>query len=187
MAANRNFVFIVALCSLTAGAFLTMGSVMKPPETKNKMELASSAFKNGDPIPARYTCDAKNISPPLAWNGVPANTASFTLIVDDPDAPTGVWTHWVLINLPADTADLPEDAVKSKPFPPSVKEGINDFKRIGYDGPCPPNGKLHRYYFKLFALDIPLDVPAGASRQTVEAAMAKHILAQGQLMGTYQK
>ena len=185
MAANRNFVLTVTLCSLLAGALLTMGSVMKPLETKNKMEITSSAFKDGQPIPARFTCDDKNISPPLAWSAVPPNTASLALIVEDPDAPTGVWNHWVLFNLPADTGALPEDAAKS--FPPNAREGVNDFKRIGYGGPCPPTGKAHRYFFKIFALDTSLNVPAGASRQDVEAAMTKHVLAQGQLMGTYQK
>jgi len=187
MAPNRNFLLTLTLSSLLAGAFLSVGSVMKPPETKNKMEISSSGFKNSQPIPARYTCNDRNASPPLAWSSPPPGTQSLALIVDDPDAPTGIWNHWVLFNLPADTAGLPEDASKSKSLPANAREGVNDFKRIGYDGPCPPDVKPHRYYFKIYALDVPLDLPAGASRQTVEAAMTKHILAQGQLMGTYQR
>jgi len=187
MAANRKFLFMLTFCSVLIGMFLTTGSVMQPPETRRKMEISSTAFKNGQPIPARYTCDDKNVSPPLAWSGVPGNAASLLLIVDDPDAPTGVWTHWVLFNLPASTGALAEDAVNSQSFPAAARQGVNDFKREGYNGPCSPAGKPHRYYFKIFALDIQLNVPAGASRQTVEAAMTKHVLAQGQLMGTYQR
>src|SRR6185312_15093072 len=152
MAANRKFLFMLTFCSVLIGMFLTTGSVMQPPETRRKMEISSTAFKNGQPIPARYTCDDKNVSPPLAWSGVPG-----------------------------------EDAVNSQSFPAAARQGVNDFKREGYNGPCSPAGKPHRYYFKIFALDIQLNVPAGASRQTVEAAMAKHVLAQGQLMGSYQR
>jgi Raf kinase inhibitor-like YbhB/YbcL family protein len=152
---------------------------MKPPEG-GKMQVTSSAFNNGQPIPTAYTCDGKDVSPPLAWNTAPQGTQSFVLIADDPDAPKGVWTHWVLFDLPADTGELAEGAAIGK-------QGLNDFKHAGYGGPCPPAGKPHRYFFKLYALDTMLNLRPGASRQDVEAAMAKHILAQGQLMGTYQR
>jgi Raf kinase inhibitor-like YbhB/YbcL family protein len=161
-----------------------MGSVLAPPEAHKKMSLSSSAFKDGQPIPTQYTCDGKNISPPLAWSGLPVNTQSLLLILDDPDAPSGVWTHWIVYNLPADASELAEDKA---PSAPNAKQGINDFKKPGYGGPCPPGGKAHRYFFKIFALDTMLDLSAGATRKEVDAAMAKHVLAMGQLMGTYQR
>jgi len=172
------------ICAAVAFTFATTGSVMAPPATNKKMPLASSAFKDGQPIPADYTCDGKNISPQLRWSGAPGNTQSLILIVDDPDAPSGVWTHWILFNLPTDTSELPEDFAKS---PSTAKQGTNDFKKPGYGGPCPPSGKAHRYFFRIFALDTTLNLPAGASRKEIDAAMAKHVLAMGQLMGTYQR
>ena len=139
------------------------------------------------PIPRDYTCDGKNISPPLSWKGAPAGSRSFVLIIDDPDAPGGVWTHWVVYDLPADTSELAEDAARSQLTSGNAKEGVNDFKHVGYGGPCPPAGKAHRYMFKLFALDATLGLKAGASKKDVEAAMAKHILGHGELIGTYQR
>lgn len=149
------------------------------------MEISSSAFSNGQPIPAQYTCQGKNISPPLAWTGAPGNAASLALIVDDPDAPAGVWTHWIVFNLPPDATGLPEDAASF--VAASAKEGVNNFKHASYNGPCPPAGKAHRYFFKIYALDTKIDLPSGATRKDVEAAMATHVLAEGQLMGTYRR
>lgn len=149
------------------------------------MDFTSTAFKNGQPIPVDYTCEGKNISPPLMWTGAPGNTESVALIVDDPDAPKGVWTHWVVFDLPPDASGLPENAASY--VAANAKQGVNDFKHATYDGPCPPAGKAHRYFFKIYALDTKIDLPSGASRQEVESAMAKHVLAQGQLMGTYQR
>ena len=163
-----------------------MARVVAPAEATRKMSLSSTAFKDGQTIPAQYTCDGKNASPPLAWTGAPENTQSLLLIVDDPDAPGGVWTHWLVYDMPADTLNLPEEAAKSSAAS-AFKQGRNDFKQIGYGGPCPPAGKGHRYYFKIFALDTKLNLAAGASRQDIDAAMAKHVLSMGQLMGTYQR
>jgi hypothetical protein len=174
-------IFAVAACALTTIA------VIVPSQMHRKMELTSDAFKDGQPIPSRYTCDDKNISPALAWKGAPEGTGSLAIIVDDPDAPTGIWTHWVVFNIPIDSAGLAEDAIKSKTTPASLRQGLNDFKNIGYGGPCPPGGKQHRYFFKIFALDTTLNLQSGATRKDVEAAMSNHILAQGQLMGTYQR
>jgi Raf kinase inhibitor-like YbhB/YbcL family protein len=185
--AKRKLFLALAICSAATGAVVTRASVMKPPEAHKQMELTSSAFKNGQPIPNQYTCEGNNISPPLTWNGAPGNTETFALIVDDPDAPKGVWTHWMVFNLPADASGLPEAAAKSGPLPGNAKEGLNDFNHPNYDGPCPPAGKEHRYFFKIYALDTALGLPSGASRKDMEAAMAKHILAEGQLMGTYQR
>ncbi|GAB4522254.1 MAG: YbhB/YbcL family Raf kinase inhibitor-like protein [Anaerolineales bacterium] len=145
------------------------------------MRVWSTAFADGDSIPVRYTCDGENISPPLAWDAVPEGTRSFVLIADDPDAPRGTWVHWVVYNLVGDARSLPEGG----PLPGGLT-GITDFRKTVYGGPCPPPGKPHRYFFKLYALDIPsLKLPAGASKAQVEAAMQGHILAQAQIIGRY--
>jgi Raf kinase inhibitor-like YbhB/YbcL family protein len=148
--------------------------------------VTSSAFENGKPIPARYTCDGEDISPPLRWSGLPQGAKSIALIADDPDAPMGTWVHWVLWNLPP-IAELQEAVPTTASLPSGAKQGISDFKRPGYGGPCPPRGGPHRYYFKLYALDAALDLPAGAKKSDLEKAMRGHILAEGQLMGTYRR
>jgi hypothetical protein len=154
---------------------------------KDPMQLTSTAFTEGAAIPAQYTCDAKNISPPLKWSGVPAGAKSLALIVDDPDAPSSTWVHWVLYDLPASVSELPEDLAKSQYVTGGAKQGLNDFKHLGYGGPCPPHGKPHRYFFKLYALDSLLDLRPGLTKKDLESAMEKHILARGQLMGIYQR
>ncbi len=148
---------------------------------------SSSAFQEGGKIPAKYTCEGQDVSPALTWGEPPAGTQSFALIVDDPDAPAGVWTHWVLFNLPADSRQLPEAIPSQNQLSSGALQGRNDFGSIGYGGPCPPPGGPHRYYFTLYALDQPLDLKAGASRRQVLDAIQGHILAQGQLMGTYER
>jgi Raf kinase inhibitor-like YbhB/YbcL family protein len=183
---NRRICSAALRCAAVVAAFATMGSLLAPPDTHKKMSLSSTAFKDGQAIPVDYTCDGKNISPQLHWTGAPANTQSLALIVDDPDAPTGVWTHWIAFNLSTDTSDLAEDFAKS-PDASTIKQGTNDFKKTGYGGPCPPAGKSHRYFFRIFALDTELNLPSGATRKDVDAAMAKHVLAIGQLMGSYQR
>ncbi len=154
---------------------------------KNAMQLTSTAFSEGEPIPAKYTCDQKDVSPPLKWTGAPAGTKSFALIADDPDAPVGTWVHWVVYDLPATSAELPEDSPKGQYLPGGARQGLNDFRRLGYGGPCPPPGKPHRYFFKLYALDTVLDLKPGLSKKDLERAMDKHVLAQAQLMGTYKR
>ena len=151
------------------------------------LSLASTAFAEGKPIPQKYTCQGSDVSPPLAWANVPANTKSFVLIADDPDAPAGTWVHWVLFDLPSTATALPEDVAKTQYVAGNAKQGINDFHRLGYGGPCPPAGKPHRYFFKLYALDTMLDLKPGATKRDVEAAMNGHVLAEGQLIGTYQR
>ncbi len=152
------------------------------------MTISSSAFVQNGSIPKQYTCEGKDISPPLAWSGVPANARSLALIVDDPDAPDPAaprmtWVHWVLYNLPATGTGLPE-AVKA--LPAGTLEGLNDWQRTGYGGPCPPIGR-HRYFHKLYALDSVLPDLGKSTRQKLEQAMQGHIVAQAQLIGTYQK
>lgn len=151
------------------------------------LSLSSTAFEDGEPIPREYTCDGANVSPPLAWSGVPPHTRSLVLIMDDPDAPMGTWVHWLLYNIPATVTELEEAQPDSLELSGLGLQGHNSFKTIGYGGPCPPRGKPHRYFFRLYALDTLLDLAPGANREELEAAMAGHVLAQGQLMGTYQR
>ncbi|MBI2061069.1 MAG: YbhB/YbcL family Raf kinase inhibitor-like protein [Nitrospirae bacterium] len=150
------------------------------------MELKSSAFKAGDAIPAKYTCDGQDISPPLDWSGVPTGAKSLALISDDPDAPVGTWVHWVMWNIPATSTSLPENVAKKDKLPDDSKQGTTDFRRIGYGGPCPPSG-THRYFFKLYALDTALNLPSTATKKDLEAAMKGHILAQTEIMGRYSR
>jgi Raf kinase inhibitor-like YbhB/YbcL family protein len=150
------------------------------------MEISSPSFRYGEFIPGRFTCDGDDISPSLNWDKVPDGTKSFALIGDDPDAPMGTWVHWVLYNLPPDFRSLPEDVPKNKQLENGAMQGISDFRRIGYGGPCPPGG-AHRYFFKLYALDIMLNLDPGASKVGVVKAMQGHILAQCELMGKYRR
>jgi len=151
------------------------------------MQVTSSAFQAGQAIPAKYTCEGADISPPLEWSGVPASAKSLALICDDPDAPGGTWVHWVLYDLPATITELREATETKEELPNGARQGRNDFKQIGYGGPCPPKGGTHRYYFKIYALDIELNLKSGATKSEVENAMKGHILAEGKLMGTYQR
>jgi Raf kinase inhibitor-like YbhB/YbcL family protein len=151
------------------------------------LAVSSSAFQEGGKIPTKYTCEGQDVSPALTWGEPPAETRSFALIVDDPDAPGGVFTHWVLFNLPVGSRELPEAVPTQAQLANGSLQGKNDFGRIGYGGPCPPPGRPHRYQFTLYALDQPLDLKAGASKKQVIGAMQGHILAQGQLTGTYQR
>jgi len=151
------------------------------------MQLTSTAFSQGETIQAKYTCDGENLSPPLKWSGAPSGVKSFAVIADDPDAPVGTWVHWVVFDVAATTTELPEGLPKSQFLPGGAKQGLNDFKHLGYGGPCPPPGKPHRYFFKLYALDSVLDLKPGATKKEVERAIEKHILAQGELMGLYKR
>jgi hypothetical protein len=150
------------------------------------IKVISNAFKEGEMIPRQYTCDGKDISPPLTWTGVPQETKSMALICDDPDAPVGTWVHWVLFNLPPTSSSLPEGVSSSKSLDSGAKHGKNDFIKFGYGGPCPPGG-THRYYFKLYALDSMLTLDSGISKADLVKAMQGHILAEGQLMGRYKR
>ena len=151
-----------------------------------EITITSSAFAEDGMIPKRYTCDSQDVSPDLAWSGVPEGTQSIALICDDPDAPMGTWVHWVLFNLPADLAGLPTAVGPDEMLANGGLHGKNDFGRLGYGGPCPPGG-THRYYFKLYALDIRLDLDSGITKTQLLDAMDSHILAEGQLMGRYTR
>jgi Raf kinase inhibitor-like YbhB/YbcL family protein len=173
-----NLTFLAILLGLTACS----SSTPLPPEESGfpSFQITSAAFEEGATIPMKYTCDGQDISPPLEWSGTPEGTRSLVLISDDPDAPVGTWVHWVLFDLPADTNSLPEGAQDLG------TDGNNSWRRPGYGGPCPPSG-THRYFFKLYALDTVLNLEAGASKEEVEKAMQGHILAQGELMGKYER
>jgi len=149
--------------------------------------LTTSAFANGSTIPKQFTCSGADVSPALTWSGAPDGTQSFALIVDDPDAPVGTWTHWVAWNLPASEHSLPENVAKAEQLHDGTLQGRNDFRKIGYGGPCPPPGKAHRYFFKLYALDAKLALKAGATKVALEQAMNGHILAQAELMGKFAR
>jgi Raf kinase inhibitor-like YbhB/YbcL family protein len=149
------------------------------------LTLTSDAFANGQSIPAKYSCVGKNISPALSWTEPPAGTKSFALIVDDPDAPMGTWVHWVLYNISSEKRNL-QDHNTGKNVIKAIFVGKNSSGNLRYDGPCPPSG-THRYYFKLYALDITISLLPGATKEQVLKEMTNHILAQGELMGTFSK
>jgi Raf kinase inhibitor-like YbhB/YbcL family protein len=151
-----------------------------------QVKLSSTAFQDNGSIPSKYTCDAENVSPPLAWSGVPSAAKSIALIVDDPDAPAKTWVHWVAYDLPASVTELPEDAKSQPSLAGGGKHGKNDFGKLGYGGPCPPSG-THRYFFKIYALDVETGLQPGASKEDLLRAMEGHTLKQGELMGTYKR
>ncbi|WP_263367310.1 YbhB/YbcL family Raf kinase inhibitor-like protein [Edaphobacter bradus] len=183
--------FQAGLCLLLTGALTATQLACnrgKIPQGLPTFELKSASF-SGDTIPNQYSsCGGEaNDSPVLTWQSPPARTQSLALIVTDPDAPIGNFTHWVLYDLPPDTRELPQAILKKEQLPNGSRQGVNDFGEIGYDGPCPPDPSAHRYVFDLYALDTKLNLPAGASKKQVIAAMNGHILARGQLTGRFQR
>ena len=179
-----RFARVLALAVLAAG----VASIREARAVS--FSLTSSAFAEGGAIPSQYTCDGRDLSPPLAWSGVPAGAQSLALVVDDPDAPDPAapkmtWVHWVLYNIPPDTNGLPEGAGAAE-LPAGTREGLNDWHRTGYGGPCPPIGR-HRYFEKLYALDTVLPDLAKPTKAVLEKAMHGHVLAQQELVGTYQR
>ena len=150
------------------------------------VEVTTSAFEEGGTIPSRYTCDGRNVSPPLAWRGIPEGTAAIALICDDPDAPMGTWVHWVVYDLPPSVNELPEGVPAREALAGGGRQGKNSSGKIGYTGPCPPGG-THRYYFYVYALDGEVRLDAGATKKELLKAMEGHILGQGQLMGRYER
>jgi hypothetical protein len=150
------------------------------------MVITCPSFEPGELIPSVYTCDGKDLSPPLQWTDAPPETKSFALISDDPDAPVGTWVHWVVWNIPASVNSLEENRPKKESLPGGIRQGTTDFRRIGYGGPCPPSG-THRYYFRLYALDTLLDLPGTTTKAQMEKAMKGHVLAQAELMGKYRR
>ncbi len=148
--------------------------------------MKSSVFDEGQPIPTKYTCSGIDVSPPLEWNSIPDETLSIAIICEDPDAPGGTWSHWVIFNLPADTLSLSEHVMSREIMDNDAIQGLNDFGKVGYGGPCPPSG-THRYYYKIYALDVKLNLPPRTTRETFLKSINGHILDQGQIMGTYRR
>ena len=167
--------------AIIAGALaITMAVIVSFASGEAKMKITSSAFQEGGNIPSKFTCDGGDSSPPLQIAEIPSGAKSLALVVDDPDAPSGLFTHWIVWNISPQTNAIAEgSALKGV-------QGTNDFGKSDYGGPCPPSG-THRYYFKIFALDRELDVPAGTKRSQLDAAMKGHVVAQGELMGRYSK
>jgi Raf kinase inhibitor-like YbhB/YbcL family protein len=156
----------------------------------SEFKLSSAAFAANQPIPKKYSSEANDVSPPLQWDGAPPGTKSFVLICDDPDAPVGTFTHWVLYGVPGSASALPEGIAKQEVVVAvgGARQGVNDFGRIGWGGPCPPRGHgAHHYHFKLYALDSGLDLPPKAMQAKIEAEMKGHVLAQAELVGTYER
>ena len=176
---------VLTAAALAFGMSAPVGATAAPGGFAMTFALTSKAFDHGGTIPKRFTCDGPDISPALSWNEPPPGTKSLALISDDPDAPVGTWVHWVAFDIPAGTRELPEGVAKTADLPGGGKQGKTDFGRIGYGGPCPPPGKPHRYYFKLYALDTQLNLKPGSTKADVESAMKGHILAQAELVGRY--
>jgi Raf kinase inhibitor-like YbhB/YbcL family protein len=181
---------LLIVTALNLFGLILMDANLLHAEGNMTLTLKSNAFDNGDGIPSKYTCEGEDISPPLVWAGVPENAQSLVLIVDDPDAPDPkapkmTWVHWVLYNIQPDVSGLPEDIMSAK-LPPGTEEGLNDWNRTGYGGPCPPIGR-HRYFHKLYALNTMLEGMNTPTKAKVEAAMKGHIIAQTELVGTYLK
>jgi Raf kinase inhibitor-like YbhB/YbcL family protein len=181
---------IPALCTLFMVGCIAAYAAPKSSETTGGKTMAltvkSPAFREGEMIPAKYTCDGADVSPPLEISGIPPEAKSLALISDDPNAPRGTWVHWVLYDWPATDPKLPENLPKTAELSNGAKQGITDFRRPGYGGPCPPSG-THRYYFKVYALDCVLGKPAGLTKAQLLEAMKGHILAEGVLMGRYAR
>ena len=183
----RKVALLIIIVGFSFGNLCAKGpEVKKGAKIMDTIKVESPAFKNMQPIPSQYTCDGADISPPLSWSKVPAGAKSIALICDDPDAPAGTWVHWVVYDLPPATDSLPENVPKTDTLPGGGKQGKTDFGRVGWNGPCPPGG-THRYFFKVYALDITLNLPAGKTRTEIEKAMKGHVLARGELAGTYAR
>lgn len=171
---------VFAALFLLSSVLITGGEVMA-------LELKSSSFKEGGSIPPKYTCKGEDVSPPLSWDRVPDGTKSLALICDDPDAPFMTWVHWVVYNIPAGATRLGEAVPKEETLSDGTMQGLSDFRRIGYGGPCPPAGGPHRYYFKLYALGAKLDLKPGATKKELLKAMEGHVLQEAELMGKFKR
>jgi Raf kinase inhibitor-like YbhB/YbcL family protein len=180
-------IVVVALAMAACSRAADPGSASEPKGETMAIKLTSVAFEEGMPIPPKHTGQGDDVSPALQWTGVPAGAKSLALICDDPDAPAGTWVHWVIWNIPPEAAGLPEAVPQKVELPDGSKQGMNDFRQTGYGGPMPPAGKAHRYFFKVYALDIRPDLKPGTTKDKLLDAMKGHLLAEGQLMGTYQR
>lgn len=183
---NNRFLFFIAPCVVAVLA-VHLAFAGQKGGLRMDFQIKSKAFEDKAPIPSKYTGDGPDVSPPLVWTNAPEGTKVFVLICDDPDAPVGTWVHWVLYDIPVDIRALDEAMPKDEQVLGSAKQGRNDFRRIGYDGPSPPRGKPHRYLFKLYAMDKETGLKPGATKDQVLKAIKGHVLAQTELTGTYQR
>lgn len=183
----RLAMFVLYVTTFPGAVFAQNHIASVQGQTTVAFAIKSSAFVAGAEIPQRYTCMGDDVSPALEWSGAPAKTVSFALIMDDPDAPSGTWTHWVLWNLPAKTQGLAEGVAKRDPLENNARQGRNSDNNIGYNGPCPPSGRAHRYFFRLYALDENLELPPGAGRVSLLEAIKGHILGQAEYMGRFRR
>lgn len=190
MKINKNIlvVYFVVYFLLTILSAIVYGEKKEYKKAREGevMRLTSKAFQNEGIIPSLYTCDGGDFSPPLEWTDVPPDVKSFALICDDPDAPMGTWVHWVIFNIPAEARSLEEKIPKSEVLKNEICQGINDFRKIGYGGPCPPSG-VHRYFFKLYALDTILKPEKNVTKDKLLKMIKGHILADAQLIGKYTR
>jgi Raf kinase inhibitor-like YbhB/YbcL family protein len=186
-AGGRRLILLLTLALCAVPGCRQRAADSQPGGAPMSLQVTSTAFKEGETIPKQYTGDGADKSPPLRWSDPPDGTKSFALICEDPDAPRRTFVHWVLFNVPAKARELPEGVPARETLDDGSKQGKNDFGDLGFGGPSPPKGKPHRYYFKLYALDTTLDLPAGATAEQVRSAMSGHVLAEGQLMGRYQR
>lgn len=188
MAQRRIWVVLIGLTLFLTSMFIFDCSIFKQQEVSAMtFSLSSPAFTEGKRIPDQHTCQGADHSPVLQWNDPPKGTVAFALICDDPDAPVGTWVHWVIFNLPGSARNLPENVPKIKELADGSRQGTNDFSKIGYNGPCPPRGSVHRYFFKLYALSKSLNISAGVKKSDVLKAMEGSVLASAQLVGTYSR
>ena len=183
----RTGAMTVSMVAVVLAAAGCRGQQEEQREEDAKMKLTSSAFRNEERIPEKHTGDGADVSPPLSWTDPPEETAAFVLICDDPDAPAGTWVHWVLYDVPPDIRALPEGASPRDAELRGAKQGRNSFRKLDYGGPAPPPGKPHRYFFKLYAVDRPTGLKEGATKESVMQAVDGHVLAAGELMGTYSR
>lgn len=189
MSFKFNLIILSVILLIGCGSKNENQSTGKETNQNNTLgiKVRSDAFEEGGMIPEENTCDGDNVSPEISWGGAPAETKSFALICDDPDAPAGTWVHWVVYNIPANKKGLHEGISADKKLYDGTMQGINDFREYGYGGPCPPKGSAHSYYFKVYALDTTFDIQKDVSKAVLLEAMKGHILAQGQLIGMYSR
>lgn len=181
------FLFALLMVTTASCGNSSLKSAPRPDPSSSGFRIESAAFKQGAFIPPRFSCSGENVSPPLNWTDPPEVARSFALIVDDPDAPGGTWTHWVVFNLPAQTRALDENAPKQDKLPNGGLQGLNSFESVGYGGPCPPPGKAHRYFFRLYALNTVLSMQPRADREDVLSALKGHTVGEAQLMGVFKR
>jgi Raf kinase inhibitor-like YbhB/YbcL family protein len=177
-----TFFFVTASMLLAA-----MGGSAMAQGQGSGFQITSPDIQEGKPIPKKFTCESVDVSPTLNWSGAPEGTESYALIMEDPDAPIGTFVHWVLYNIPGDASGLPEGVPQEQMLKDGSVQGLSDFRRVGYNGPCPPPGKPHRYYFILRALDTGLDLPPRVMKREVEKAVEGHVLGEATLMGTFKR